>query len=283
MRALFPILLALLFISFLQKRKEIVPPGTVRINDTLFIDKTEIANIHWREYLHYLLSIKKDTIAYEKALPDTLVWDNIKWTPDTLYKNIAVLNNPYPSFYFRHPASNFYPVVGISFEQVIEFCKWRTYAANQSSYFKEKNIKDIQNHLADSFPIRFYYRLPTIKEWETCFTSGVDSSSKVFKKFSKKVTFFFQTNETIESDKKLYDSKHSVFPFAYTANVRSYFPDKRSLYNTIGNVAEMVSEKGIAKGGSFIHPLDSCRSDLNQYYTLPEMWLGFRCVAIKVF
>lgn len=47
-------------------------------------------------------------------------------------------------------------------------------------------------------------------------------------------------------------------------------------------MAEMVSEKGVAKGGSFTHPLDSCKISIDQYYFQPEVWLGFRCVAVKL-
>jgi formylglycine-generating enzyme len=45
---------------------------TVTIN-SFFMDETEVANIHWNEYLFYL---KRDSIyeVYEAALPDTSVW-----------------------------------------------------------------------------------------------------------------------------------------------------------------------------------------------------------------
>lgn len=50
--------LILLLISFKEGnnsyfKRENAPPGTVKINDTLFIDQTEIANIHWREFLYW--------------------------------------------------------------------------------------------------------------------------------------------------------------------------------------------------------------------------------------
>jgi hypothetical protein len=48
----------------------------------------------------------------------------------------------------------------------------------------------------------------------------------------------------------------------------------------IGNVAEMLAEKGICKGGSFYHALDDCKITGQLTYTQPEPWLGFRCVCV---
>ena len=81
------------------------PPGTVQVNDTLFVDKTEVANIHWREYL-YWLSKNKTEDDYFKALQDTSVW-----AADTE-------TQPFSQYYHRHPSYNNYPAVGISYAQV---------------------------------------------------------------------------------------------------------------------------------------------------------------------
>ena len=37
----------------------------------------------------------------------------------------------------------------------------------------------------------------------------------------------------------------------YTANAKSFYPNDYGLYNMCGNAAEMISEKGIAMGGSW--------------------------------
>jgi hypothetical protein len=52
---------------------------------------------------------------YKAALPDTLVWR----------RNLAY-NEPYVEMYFRHPAYNNYPVVGVSWKQAMAFCNWRS-------------------------------------------------------------------------------------------------------------------------------------------------------------
>jgi len=48
----------------------------------------------------------------------------------------------------------------------------------------------------------------------------------------------------------------------------------------IGNVSEMVLEKGISKGGSWRNILEECRVGKDILYTKSEAWLGFRCVCI---
>lgn len=52
-----------------------------------------------------------------------------------------------------------------------------------------------------------------------------------------------------------------------------------SIYDLKGNVAEMTSEKGVAKGGSYFHRAFESYPDAIQKYEGPENWLGFRYVV----
>ena len=63
-----------------------------------------------------------------------------------------------------------------------------------------------------------------------------------------------------------------------TAPILAYWPNKLGIYNLIGNVAEMTSIKGIAKGGSWKHTEDEISVDKDFEYTESTSWLGFRCV-----
>lgn len=245
------------------------PPGTVQINDTLFADIQEVDNISWREYLYYLQRF--DQPAIEKALPDTTLWglDTSSVIQIGLY-------------YIRHPGFNTYPVVGISYNQVVEFCKWRTKQANFGLYLKKNKIKDWEKHLTDSFPILFYYRLPTVAEWELLATG---------EKPLDEYPYGFQST-SVERGNKLMHAFNCQYPADnngltaikyndwHTAPARSYWINEHGLYNMIGNVAEMVQEEGIAKGGSFAHQLEDCKIKNNQTYSEPQRWLGFRCVAV---
>jgi len=50
--------------------------------------------------------------------------------------------------------------------------------------------------------------------------------------------------------------------------------------NMIGNVSEMVSEKGIAKGGNWDTSFTGFSILNDQNYTKPDAYTGFRCVCV---
>ena len=78
---------------------------------TFYLDMTEIANIHWLEYLSYVKRDSSETF-YDNALPDTLVW-----------KKELAFNTPYVDNYLRYPGFRYYPVVGISWHQATDYCR----------------------------------------------------------------------------------------------------------------------------------------------------------------
>lgn len=91
---------------------------------SFYMDEAEVTN---SEYLLYL-QVTKDVFPpseekykhiYEAALPDTLVWRKTLANTDLLSES-----------YLRHPAYADYPVVGVSWLQAMQYCKWRTNAIN---------------------------------------------------------------------------------------------------------------------------------------------------------
>ena len=74
-------------------------PKRVTVN-SFFIDRTEVANVHYREYLNWIENVFNDPQQYEKlvegAKPDTLVW-----------RSELAYNEPYVEYYFRHPSYNY--------------------------------------------------------------------------------------------------------------------------------------------------------------------------------
>ena len=97
---------------------------------SFYIDETEVANVHYREYLYWVNRTFGADFpeVYGRALPDTLVW-----------REELAYNDPYVQYYFRHPAYNYYPVVGVSWLQAVEFSKWRTDRVNEM-YLVENRI-----------------------------------------------------------------------------------------------------------------------------------------------
>lgn len=90
--------------------------------NSFLMDRTEISNINYLEYLNwtYRMFAEKDIQLYKRALPDTLVW-----------REELAYNEPLVENYLRHPSYMNYPVVGVSWEQARDFCKWRTNRVNE--------------------------------------------------------------------------------------------------------------------------------------------------------
>ncbi|MBI48936.1 MAG: gliding motility lipoprotein GldJ [Crocinitomicaceae bacterium] len=95
---------------------------------SFYMDETEVTNMFWLEYLEWLDRIYGNSFPeiVERALPDTLAW-----------REKLAYNEPMVNYYLRHPAYRDYPVVGVSWRQATDFCKWRTDRVNENILIKE--------------------------------------------------------------------------------------------------------------------------------------------------
>jgi gliding motility-associated lipoprotein GldJ len=159
---------------------------------SFYIDETEIGNIDYRHFVFWTKNTFGESYPkrYQEVLPDTLVW-----------REELAYNEPLIETYFRHPSFDEYPVVGVSWRQAEEYCKWRTDRVNEMLMI-EKGIlnpnpeqKDADNFNTKSYLAGQYegnakknlkdqvtggerkvmmedgifvpsYRLPTEAEWE---------------------------------------------------------------------------------------------------------------------
>lgn len=150
---------------------------------SFYIDETEVANIHYLEYLDAVLRDSTEEV-YRKALPDTTVWFNP-----------LAFNDSYVTMYLRHPGFRLYPVVGVSWLQANDYSAWRTAAVSQAmaqkgqigaaktkkgfSIGRKKKTDDAEGGEAEvatasaapalsieSGYVLPPYRLPTEAEWE---------------------------------------------------------------------------------------------------------------------
>ncbi len=107
---------------------------------SFYIDQTEVANVHYKEYLYWLSRTFGDDENFlqnvmKKALPDTLVW-----------RSELSYNEPYVEYYLRHPSFNYYPVVGVTWKQASDYCKWRGDRVNEMKLI-EKGIANPKTQL----------------------------------------------------------------------------------------------------------------------------------------
>ena len=106
---------------------------------SFYMDQTEVRNVDYREYLWWITRVFIDyPEVYRKALPDTLVW-----------RRPMAYNEPYVLYYFRHPAYNDYPVVGVNWLQATDYCAWRTDRVNEGILIREGVLNPDPNQLGE--------------------------------------------------------------------------------------------------------------------------------------
>lgn len=245
-----------------QKPNLPTPPNTVWINDNLFMDKTEVVNLNYLEYLHYTNEDSSYTY-YQNQIPTNGVW---------MDKEVPFLDSVKLSLslgYLEYEAYRFLPVVGVSYQQAINYCKWRSEIATQN-FVSTRESK-----------YRFDYRLPTEKEWEKSALSFIDTVglNEENIKYGFDISIIspsvFNLSKTLNKSK--YDNDSTAIP--PTVYVYSEPTNLLGLHHTIGNVAEMIAEEGISKRGFLAHvPLQSTIRERIRY-RYPTSWLGFRCIC----
>ena len=253
-----------------------MPGGILLAKDGRAIDEAEVPNIEWKRYQQRLAALGTDpgpTQPAATALP----------VPD----------------YFTNAFYDYYPVVGISYEQAVAFCSWRGRVISKMVNYGKPGAPD--SLAADHILVEC--RLPTEAEWQQaalakrnqphgtrCPEVAVEVNPKAagyFKQRSGSPVF----EPLIQADIRDYNRKRPTRspiscdqPGPYflrlvtPAYVYSGLPNDYQLFNLLGNVAEMVQERGIAKGGSYRDLLAACTATSRSAYAGPSPTLGFRCI-----
>ena len=125
---------------------------------SFYMDETEIANIHWLEYLFYIRRDSSEEF-WQSALPDTLVW-----------QSELAYNDPYVDHYLRYPGFRYFPVVGVNWLQAVDFSNWRTNVVNKK-LAEDAGIEIPEGGYEGRMPLESgvvlpNYRLPSEAEWE---------------------------------------------------------------------------------------------------------------------
>lgn len=212
---------------------------------SFFMDETEVANIHWLEYMFHL---GRDSSA-ERALaatPDTLVW-----------KSELAYNDPYVDHYLRYPGFRYFPVVGVSWKQADDYSRWRTNVVNYN-LAKGAGVEIPQDGgriPLESGVVLPNYRLPSESEWEYAAYALIgnqwldenQSQSRLYpwdghalrNPYGSEMGFFLANFKRGRGDYagiagKLNDGA------MITEYIYNYPPNDYGLYNMAGNVSEWV-------------------------------------------
>jgi hypothetical protein len=273
-----------------------IPPGTVRINDTLFCDETEVANVHYREYMYWISwACGSESKEFQEAIPDSTVW--LMNYDTTFFKFADSCMYAYAQYYFRHPAYDFYPVVGITQKQATAFAKWRSdrvlervlidahkiiedRAPTKETYFTiERYFRGNLKTILPGEKMTYYpdYTLPTISE-RTYILAQVDSINKIYGTrynihHKKHPRNYMQCRSDILPCIDL----HSEPTISTTEDsLKVGYP----IYNLRGNVAEWTAEKNVCAGGGWMdNRAKILHSDTAQLSTA-NAWTGFRNVCV---
>jgi len=269
MKKFFPILCTVLLLSFSTEKPNIrkdFKDKFSKVKTDLFVCKYEVSNLEYRTFLDALVNSNQLEL-YKKSLPDSLAW---------------VANNdagrPLALHYFRHQAYNNYPVVGITYENTLDYCKWLTSIYNQDEKRPFKKV---------------VFQLLTKADW--MFAASAGDSNRTFPWGSgyiqnnrkQDLCNYRHANMEYDSSSKKYvekvDEQNAIIKqgSTFTSNVNAYFPNTFGLYNMSGNVGEMIEERGIAKGGSYNDLPFQVMIKSEKTYSKTSADLGFR-VAMKI-
>ncbi len=243
----------------------VTPPGTTRLNDSLFVDICELSVSDWNEYSFWLKRMYgEDSDEYKACFPDSTVWRK------SIYEQVA-------KSYFKHPAYYNFPIVGITYEQAVAYCEWRSIQVNYMLYARQNKLAYSLKDDTVGIPQIYKYRLPSKQEWEVIASLGF--SKKTLKQIEKS---YNPNIYNLIYPRHQGENATNAINLNTTAKVNSFWTNLIGCYHIFGNVAEMTDTKGLAKGGAWLHNAYEVTVDRDFYYKGSQDWVGVRCVCEKV-
>lgn len=250
-------------------------PGIVWIDTDWGIDQTDVSNFHWLEYMYWTKRVYgSNSEEYKSILPDTSLW--------------LALDGRYHDFesdYLRSPKYRDFPVLGLTYEQMVGYCTWRSDRVFEYFLYKNDQLEwRITEHPDDIISIeRFlrgelieirkpeiikrlpHYTLPNKREW----TAAVQYNDLQIQKLSQK------------NKERLNQASRSPYDFPFPANVHPSLKGNSSkvLLLLQSNVKKQLDEVTWTTGDAWMQsrqlaPDDTFKNQVDS----TSLSVGFRCV-----
>lgn len=228
-------------------------PNTLPINPRICIGISETPAYMYKDFLAWIGENKGlNSSDFKKATPDYTKWKDIFSKLSTQKIEERFIDTDQLALM---------PIVGITKEQALAYCEWKTEA------FKAQ-LAEMGGKEKAQFPKEFRFRLPTANEWA-------------------RMRFLTQEKAMMKKLKKLANANRNAFKFSKSKAMRdnemvkdiyAEMHEKLGFYNLFNNVSEMTSIDGQAVGGSWYKANKNENFQEIFEYKGAEPWLGFRVV-----
>ncbi len=267
------------------------------ISDKLFAEEAEVRNEEFNMFLTYLVKNNLNDL-YEKYKFDLSSYEEPALSMMKNYTFARTITKK--EKYFTQ-----YPAVNISYEAAVAYCSWLTDQYNQALDKKYKKVKfrlpTINEYQVAAAAIKnptswnINEQLVEVKLTPNGTEMDKNAEKKTVSLDDPEILYpwfrYFGLRNSPRNHKGCYlgnfkvpenetpcmpDKMTTADGWMMMGPVETYFPNDIGLYDVVGNVAEMTSEKGKACGGSWNHkPEESTIKSVN-LYSGPDSAIGFR-------
>jgi formylglycine-generating enzyme required for sulfatase activity len=268
------------------------------VSESIYAANAEVTNAQYNRFLEYL-QVNKLTDLYEAYKFDFSRYEEPALAFMTNYAFPRTESKKNKHF-------NNYPAVNISYEAANAYCEWLTQHYNNAEERKFKKVKFRLPSLDEwqiaaagiENPVSWKLDAQEVEVKITPKGSEFDKNPEIRKVSlnDNEIQYpwfrYFGLRNSAINNKGCYLGNFKSAPcdcpgykgnkpanydgFATMSPTKAYFPNDIGLYDVVGNIAEMINEKGKACGGSWNHlPAESTIRSVNNY-TNPDAAVGFR-------
>ncbi|MFN8881256.1 MAG: SUMF1/EgtB/PvdO family nonheme iron enzyme [Cyclobacteriaceae bacterium] len=268
------------------------------LTSTTYAARTEVTNAQYNRFLEYLTANNLSDL-YENYKFDFSDYEEPALSMMINYSTPRVETKK--NKFFNH-----YPAVNVRYEAAVAYCEWMTQQYNQAADRKFKKVKfrlptvDEWQIAAAGIKNPTSWKLNEQMAEVRITPKGAEMDKNAEKRMvslsEPEILYpwfrYYGLRNSALNTKGCYLGNFKASPcncpgyrgskpnsydgFTTMGPVMSYFANDVGLFDVVGNVAEMVNEKGSACGGSWNHSPDESTIRSIHRYDKPDASIGFR-------